>query len=366
MRRPARAYIDLAALRHNLAQARDCAPRSRVVAMVKADAYGHGLLEIADCLSEVADALGVACVSEALALRDAGIGARIVVTQGFKHAEELHAAAAHALDVVVHAPYQLTLLEVTRLNTLPRLWVKVDTGMHRLGFPPAQAGRVHAALSGLAGLPAPPGFMTHFACADDPGNPLTGLQLERFAATTAGRRGECSLANSAAVLALPAAHRDWVRPGVMLYGSSPLPARPAETLGLRAVMHLRAPLIAINRHPRGATIGYGADFVCPEDMPVGVVGIGYGDGYPRHADSGTPVWVGGRRAPLAGRVSMDMLTIDLRGVDARVGDDVELWGQGVPADEVAAHAQTISYELFCSAGSRTHRLYSGPGTASLM
>lgn len=357
MRRPARAQIDLSALGQNLDLVRSRAPPSRIVAMVKSDAYGHGLCEVAAFLADRVDALGVACVPEALALRDAGIGARIVVTQGFKDEDELRAAAAHGLDAVVHEDGQLILLERARVKRLPSLWIKVDSGMHRLGFSPERVAQVHATLNGLSGLATVPGFMTHFACADEPDNPMSRLQLARFDAATSGLKGEHSLANSAAILTLVHAHRDWVRPGIMLYGSSPLLGTTARSLGLRPVMSLRAPLIAINRYRQGETVGYGATYACPEDMPVGVVAIGYGDGYPRHATTGTPVSVRGRRASLVGRVSMDMLAVDLRDIPARVGEDVELWGEQVSIDEIAQHAETISYELLCNAGGRAVRTY---------
>lgn len=360
MRRAARAQIDLGALRHNFMRARACAPQSRIAAMVKADAYGHGLVDVASTLTECADALGVACIPEALALRDAGIPGRILVTQGFKHADELREAVRHGLDVVVHEPSQLACLERAALPVLPAIWLKLDTGMHRLGFLPSELPAAHAALMRLNGIAQPPGLLTHFACADEAAHPLTSVQLERFDAATARLPGERSMANSAAVLTLPSAHRDWVRPGIMLYGGSPLAHRSAAELDLHPVMSLRAPLIAINRRPRGESVGYGATFVCPEDMPIGIVAIGYGDGYPRHAENGTPVLLNGRRAALVGRVSMDMLAVDLRGVPARVGDEAVLWGvEELPVDEVARRAQTIGYELLCGAGSRNPRRYVG-------
>lgn len=353
MRRPARAYIDPAALRHNLSRVRDYAPHSRVVAMVKADAYGHGLLEVAAQLADEADALGVACVPEALALRQAGLGGRILVTQGFKTERELRHAAQQGLDVVVHETHQLALLERARLTALPSLWLKLDTGMHRLGFPPERVGEAYAALRRLSGLRGLPGLISHFACADEPNHPLNAIQLRRFEAMAAELRpSERSLSNSAAVLSQPAAHLDWVRPGIMLYGSSPFARPSAVDLDLHPVMSLRAPLIAIKPQRRGESIGYGATYVCPQDMQVGIVAIGYGDGYPRHAGTGTPVALNGQRAALVGRVSMDMLAIDLREVTARVGAEVELWGATVGVDEVARHAQTISYELLCNAGSK--------------
>ncbi len=355
MRRPARAWVDPAALRHNLAVARRHAPHSRIVAMVKANAYGHGLENVAAVLADRVDAFGVACVPEALALREAGIDGRILVTQGFHTEAELHDAARFHLDVVVHADWQLRALENASLHALPKLWVKVDSGMHRLGFSSEQVPLIHASLSRLSGLKTPPGLLTHFACADQPENSYTSLQIQRFDRATQALRGERSLCNSAAVFTRRDAHRDWIRPGIMLYGASPLQGRPADALDLRPAMHLRAPLIAINHRRRGDAIGYGGLWTCPQDMPVGVVAAGYGDGYPRHAPSGAPVALRGRVAALIGRVSMDMLTIDLRGIDARVGDEVELWGGAVPVDEVARQAGTIAYELLCQVGGRCLR-----------
>ena len=238
------------------------------------------------------------------------------------------------------------------------VWLKLDTGMHRLGFEP---GRVNEIATQLAAVPRVNSvrYMTHFSCADDLDNPDTGEQIELFNSAVTGAGGERTLANSAGLLGWPAARADWVRPGIMLYGSSPLAGRSAESLGLQPVMTLTTRLIAVNLRSQGDAIGYGADYRCEQDMPVGVATLGYGDGYPRHAPSGTPVLVNGKRAAIAGRVSMDMICIDLRGCpEARVGDEVTLWGDGLPIDEVAAAAGTIAYELLCGVGSRVQFDYS--------
>ncbi|MCU0971180.1 MAG: alanine racemase [Gammaproteobacteria bacterium] len=356
------AVIDLGALRHNLACARAAAPGRRVMAVVKANGYGHGLLRAARALSE-ADAFAVARVGEGVQLRDAGLGKRIVVLEGFFDERELAEAVRLGLDLVFHQPEQLGMLEAAHLDRPLRAWLKVDTGMHRLGFGLDDALSAFEALA-AASLPAErPGLMTHFANADDPADPRTQAQLERFGPLAAQLRTTVSISNSAGILGWPQGHGDWVRPGLMLYGASPMLGGRAADHGLRPVMTLRSRVIAVNRYRRGDEIGYGGTYVCPEDMAVGVVAVGYGDGYPRHARSGTPVLVKGHRAPLVGRVSMDMISVDLRGVpEARVGDDVVLWGEGLPVEEIAEHAGTIPYELTCSITGRVAVIEADPET----
>jgi alanine racemase len=353
MTRPARALIDLQALRHNFSRVRQAAPDSRTIAIIKANAYGHGTVEIARNLSD-ATAFGVACTEEAITLREAGFDRRILLLEGLFSAADISLINAYRLDVVVHHASQLEMLAQGGINRPVDVWLKIDTGMNRLGFKPEDAA---AARTRLAGIPGVGGvrLMTHFACADDLSSDYTRKQLARFNAVTARLPGECSLGNSAAVLGWPETHADWVRPGVMLYGSSPLLGRSAAELDLRPVMTLSTRLIAVNPHRRGDPVGYGSDWVCPADMNIGVAAIGYADGYPRHAPSGMPVLVNGRRVPLAGRVSMDMICLDLASQPgAQVGDEVILWGDGLPIDEVAAMAGTISYELFCGVGQRVY------------
>ena len=353
MQRNARASIDLAALRHNLARVRDAAPRSRVMAAVKAEAYGHGMLRIAEALAD-ADGFAVACLDEALALRDAGIEKPILVLQGAQSEAQLEAAATHEVSLCIHHQQQLRQLETARLSRPVSVWLKIDSGMHRLGVAPGEAPSIHAALAASANVKGTPALMTHFARADERDADATPAQIKTFDDAITGLAGEQSLANSAAILAWPHSHRDWVRPGSILDGSSPFVNGDATQDGLKPVMTLRAPLIAIRQMKKGDAIGYGASWTCPEDMPIGCIAIGYGDGYPRHAPSGTPVLINGQRAPLAGRVSMDLLTVDLRGIAAKVGDSVTLWGRGLSVDEIARHAGTISYELTCSVGPNVH------------
>jgi alanine racemase len=356
MTRPACAHIDLGALRQNFTRVRQAAPASRIIAIIKANAYGHGLVRVAQAL-DVADAFGVVGLEEAVTLREAGCDKRIVLLEGLFSADDIALACGYRLDPVIHSDHQLILLEQGRLTRSVDIWLKIDTGMHRLGFAP---DRIDAVLARLHALPntGTVRFMTHFARADEPDAGTTALQIEAFQAALDERTGERSLANSAAVLAWPAAHADWVRPGIMLYGASPVIASSAGALGLAPVMTLRSALIALAQRRKGDAIGYGGDWICPQDMLVGVAAIGYGDGYPRHAPPGTPVLVNGRRAALAGRVSMDMICIDLRDLpDAAVGDEVILWGDGLPVDDIAAAAGTISYELLSGVSTRVHYVY---------
>ncbi len=363
-----RALIDLAALRHNLRRVREVTPGKHIMAIIKADAYGHGLIRIARALASGVNSLGVARLEEAVRLRDAGIRESITLLEGFLEAAELAVIVQQRLNVVVHRPEQIAILEQASLKQPLGVWLKVDTGMHRLGIAPAEAKFAWQRLQSCSGIETL-GVMTHLANADDRGDNFTLRQLECFTEMTAeiatcrdalgsreaGRRERppCSIANSAGILGWPASHADWVRPGVMLYGVSPFTGGHGELEGLQPVMTLCSRLIAVNRLHKGDAVGYGGSWVCPEDMPVGVIAIGYGDGYPRHAESGTPMLVNGRRVPLIGRVSMDMITVDLRSQpQARVGDPVVLWGKGLPVEEIARYASTIPYELLCGVARR--------------
>jgi alanine racemase len=263
---------------------------------------------------------------------------------------------AKALAPVLHHEHQLALLEANPTQTPHALWIKLDTGMHRVGFASQEFPTVLARIRKLPGV-REIRVMTHFANADVPSDSLTARQIEAFRTQLNGHQFETSLANSAGIIAWPDSHGDWVRPGIMLYGSSPFTDRSAAALDLKPVMTLETKLIAVHMRRQGEAIGYGSDYRCPEDMPVGVAAIGYGDGYPRHAAAGTPVLVNGRPVPLIGRVSMDMITLDLRSQpQARIGDRVVLWGPGLSVDEIASHAGTISYELLCHVAERIPRV----------
>lgn len=352
MARPARVVIDLAAARSNLALVRRLAPHSRVMAVVKADAYGHGLVRMARAFAG-ADAFGVACVEEAMGLRDAGVAAPIVLLEGAFCAGEIATIRQARLETVVHRPDQIEMLARAGGGEPVRVWVKVDSGMHRLGFAPAQVPAVAARLCALPAVARPLRFMTQLASAYTPGAPSVAAQLQNYDRATAGSEGEHSIANSAGIAAWPDTHRDWVRPGLMLYGGAPLAGRSAADLGLQAVMTLRSELIAVKHVAAGARIGYGGTWTCPQAMPIGIVAMGYGDGYPRHAPSGTPALVNGTRVPIIGKSSMDMLCVDLRACPAAVvGDPVVLWGADLAVDEIAAGAGTVAYELMCGVQAR--------------
>jgi alanine racemase len=349
MSRATTASIHAPALRHNLARVRALAPGSKVMAVVKADGYGHGLERVALAVPD-ADAFGVSALSEAERLRAIGLGQRIVLLSGFDDPDDLRRLRELQVDTVVHHESQLAMLEAFQEpGPAIRAWLKVDTGMHRLGFAVTAARAAHDRLAALAHVDDEIMLMTHFASSDEFDGEQTPAQMADFANSTALLVGAASLSNSAAILGWPAAHREWVRAGGALYGMSVAEGSVGADFGLQPAMTLSTRLIAINRVARGERIGYSATWQCPEDMNVGVAAIGYGDGYPRAAPSGTPVLVNGRRVPLIGRVSMDLITLDLRGLpEARVGDPVTLWGPELPIEEVARHAGTISYDLSCS------------------
>jgi len=345
------ARISLAAVRHNLARVRELAPRSAIACVVKADAYGHGLSRIFPALNG-ADILAVATTGEAAICRQQGWGGRLLLLEGPSNGAEFDAVVALDAEMVVHHETQLQLLRQRRRDLRRAVWLKIDTGMHRLGFAAAEARAVHAELEKLRGEEVTV-LMSHFACADDIENPRTAEQIARFEKATAELQGPVSLANSAGMLNYPHSQRDCVRPGIMLYGVSPCRRKNATEIGLKPAMTLQCDLIAVNSVRVGDTIGYGAAYTCPTDMIIGVGAIGYGDGYPGRARTGTPVLVNGRRASLVGRVSMDMITIDLSGhSDARVGDRVTLWGEGLPVEEVASWADSIPYHLICGVTDR--------------
>jgi alanine racemase len=350
--RPATATIDLAALRHNLAQARERAAGAKVVAVVKANAYGHGAARVLPAL-DAAEMLGVACIEEALSLREAGARRPILLLEGVFEADELPLCARHGFEVAVHEPGQVRMLETARLDRSLAVWLKIDSGMGRLGFRPEAAGTVWQRLADCAAVAPGIRVMSHFANADAPGDEGTLRQIARLDALDLP--GERSFCNSAGVLAWPEAHGDWVRPGIMLYGVTPMSDRTGPEEGLRPVMTLATRLIAVKEMRKGEPVGYGGAWQAPAAMRLGIAAMGYGDGYPRHASSGTPVLVAGRPAALVGRVSMDMIAIDLSGhPDAQVGSPVTLWGRDLPIETVARRAGTIGYELLCGVTGRVH------------
>ena len=346
------AHINTRALQHNLDQVRRYAPHAKILVVIKANAYGHGLERVAQALVD-ADGMAVGTMQEAHELRAIMPDHDIVVLQGITNAADIEQCLQENLQVVIHSEYQLALIEEATLDSPVVCWLKVDTGMHRLGVMPATVDALLTRCNQSDNIAQPVTVLTHLACADEPAHPENQMQMETFDELELGEEMPRSLVNSAGIIAFPDAHYDWVRPGIMLYGISPLSGTTAAELDLQPVMTLKSRLVAINHLLQGDNIGYGATWQCPEDMPVGVVGFGYGDGYPRHVPSGTPVLVNGQRVPIVGRVSMDLITVDLRTLpDARVGDEVILWGDGLPVEEIADAAETIGYELVCRLTSR--------------
>ncbi|MGB0134494.1 alanine racemase [Dokdonella sp.] len=347
MSRATSATIHLGALRENFGRLKEMAGDARVMAVVKADGYGHGLERVARTLHE-ADAFGVACIADGQRLRAAGMTQRIVVLSGIDEAADIAEMHRLGLESAVHHAVQIDWLAADKNPRPLRVWLKIDTGMHRLGFAPGQAHAARTRLLALPNVDPDIGLMTHFASSDEFDRPQTTAQIASFDALVTGLPGERSLSNSAAVLGWPQARGQWVRPGGLLYGLSAVAGKNGSDFGFRPTMTLSSKLVAINRVSKGEAIGYAATWTCPEDMDVGVIQIGYGDGYPRSASNGTPVLINGRPAPIIGRVSMDLTTVDLREhADAGVGDAVTLWGPDLPVEEVATHAGTIGYELVC-------------------
>jgi len=348
------AVLNLTALAHNLRKVREYAPEAKIMAVIKANGYGHGMLRVAETLAQAqADAFAVARVQEGIRLRKAGLHTRIAVLEGFTCTEELDDLLAYQLDAVVHTASQLALLEQHDGSAQLAVWLKLDTGMNRLGFSAAEFNGVYQRLSHCALVQQPINLMTHLANADDRQDAMTLKQIALFRQTIGNVPGECSIANSAGILAWSAALSDWVRPGVVLYGISPFPDSTGAQLTLQPVMSLHSRLIAVKPLAKGDTVGYGCRWQCPEDTTLGVVAIGYGDGYPRYAKPGTPVLVNGQRVPLIGRVSMDMITVDLASQpDAKPGDAVTLWGEGLAVEEIALCADTIPYTLVCGVTQR--------------
>lgn len=357
MARPNQARLDLGALRHNLGVARALAPDSKVMAVVKANGYGHGAATIARQLESLADALAVACIEEAVELRDAGITAPILLLQGVFEARELGAAAQLGFWVTVDNEWQLRWLEEALLPAPLCCWLKVDTGMHRLGIPGNRVQEFLQRIKATDNAADEVVLCTHFASADNMQSDQTRNQLQLFDAACAGIPALRSAANSAGLLAWPDARYNWVRPGYMLYGNSPMSEPHPNAEALQPVMTLTSAIISLREVAVGEAVGYGGNWIAQRPSRIATVTIGYGDGYPRLAASGTPVLVNGQRATLAGRVSMDMITVDVTDLpEVHIGDEVVLWGKGLPVAEVARHAGTIGYELTTRMPARTPRV----------
>ncbi len=358
MTRPSFARIDLDAIRHNLALAAGLAPKARSLAVIKADAYGHGAVAVARALASSADAFAVAAVEEAQELRAAGIRSPILLLEGPQARDELDQAVADDFWLMITTPEQLQMVEQARPDKPLTVWLKFDTGMHRLGLPLSLAQDAVKQLRALSHIQPEIVLATHLACADEPGHEMTLQQVQAFAAAVGPLDAPLSIANSAGILAWPQTHADWLRPGYLLYGDSPFDAPQANASALRPAMSVFSQVMALRDVPAGASVGYGATWTAARPSRIATVPMGYGDGYPRHAPSGTPVLVADQRAALVGRVSMDLLTVDvtdLAGVE--VGAEVELWGRNLPVGEVARAAGTIGYELLAGLPRRLRREY---------
>ena len=352
------AVLNVAAVRHNLEKVRANAPNANIMAVIKANAYGHGALRLAEALKNNVDGFAVARVNEGVYLRQVGIKQRIAVLEGFTCAEELSALQRHQLDIVVHSEAQLLLLEQQTEQTQVAVWLKVDTGMNRLGFKPAEFAAAYQRLTACSIIKLPINVMTHLANADAKQDDMTQKQLTLFDETVSAFMPLArSIAKSAGILAWQTAITEWVRPGIMLYGISPFAESTGEQLGLKPIMSLHSRLIAVKRIRQGETVGYGGGWLCTQDTILGVVASGYADGYPRYAKTGTPVLVNGQRVSLIGRVSMDMITVDLNTQpNAKAGDAVTLWGESLPVEEIALWSDTIPYTLVCGVTQRVRQV----------
>ncbi len=360
------AVLSQQALKNNVHQLRKLAPHSKILAMVKANAYGHGVLGVSELITPLVDGLAVATIEEAYALRKAHpTYQNIVVMDGVLFLDELIFAIENQLTLVLHHQYELDLFEQYLKNNTHKLisplfiWVQIDTGMHRLGFLPPEIPNLLLRLNALQekNLINIKGWLTHFSASDDLADEANQMQLSSFNQHVAQLVGEKSMANSAAILQIPQSHQDWIRPGLLLYGASPIESKTAASLGFKPVMTLTSPILAIRSISAGTRIGYNGIWQSKRDSVIATIGIGYGDGYPRHIQENTPVWLNGQCFPIVGRVSMDMMMIDITDNQSDhlrlIGSKVELWGKHIPIEEIAKQANTIPYELFCQL---THRI----------
>lgn len=358
MSRTAVAILSTENLLHNLRTIKKTAPSSKIIAMVKANAYGHGLRSVSSRLAKQVDMLGVACIDEAIALRKVNVQIPILLAEGVFEPNELLLAATEGFHVVFHEEAQIKWLEKLSLPVPINAWLKINTGMGRLGFSLDEAHRFYKRLSDNRHVAQPVPLMSHFACADDKEHPLNKVQIDTFRGFIKDYPAQYSFANSAALFHFPDTTYDYVRPGIALYGASPIAGMTPEALNLKPVMTLQTSIIAIHHMPKGSSLGYGARYTCPEDMHVGVIAFGYGDGYPLSAKDGTPVLVNNVRCPLAGRISMDMMTVDLRQCPhAQVGDPVILWGQDLSVNEIAEYTGQSVYSILTNVQNRVKFLW---------
>lgn len=353
MSRPTSLIIEPSALLHNVKQIKYYAPGKQIIAMLKANAYGCGVQQIAPHLEGQVQAFGVACIEEALVIHSLGVRTPCILFEGVFSPEEYKIAVEHDFACVIHQERQLRWLLNTPLDRPIKIWIKVNTGMHRLGFDLSQLQEIKAYLLACPWVLQDIGLMTHLACADKPEREENAQQIALFQQIDKSEFSQCSMANSAAIIALPQTHYDAVRPGIMLYGVSPIAGAVSLDLGLMPVVRFMTGITAIRQYPSGSPIGYGGIWKCSKPSVIGLVAAGYGDGYPRHISANTPVWIRGREVKIVGRVSMDMLTVDLTDhPDIQEGDAVELWGKHVLVERIADSAGTIGYELLCQMAQR--------------
>ncbi len=358
MSRTALAILSTDHLLHNLRIIQRRVTPAKIIAMIKANAYGHGLRSVALRLDQEADMLGVASIDEALALRKIGIKTPILLAEGVFEANGLIVASEEKFHVVFHNAAQIDWLEKSKLPLPLQSWIKVNTGMCRLGFNVSQAVSYYKRLIKHKKIAKPIRVLSHLACADQIDHPLNYEQIQSFSRLTRQIKSEFSLCHSAGIFHFPEHYYDYVRPGIALYGVSPIPGQSAESLNLRPVMTLQTNLISVQNRPKGANIGYGARYQCPEDMPVGVIAFGYGDGYPLTAKDGTPIRVNQTECQLIGRISMDMMSVDLRRCpNAKIGDPVILWGNHLPVERVAAHTENLSWDILTGVQNRVKFLW---------
>lgn len=356
--RPTYATVHLDAIVSNYRLANRLTPTSKNIAVIKANAYGHGMVEVAKALEPEVPVIAVAFMDEAVQLRDAGISKPVLVLQGVSQASDIVEAAANDFWLRLHDQQQVDWVVSANITKAVGVWVNVDTGMHRFGLVPEVIEQVCADL--LSSPNVKPGLVlsTHLACADDLSSSMTGQQVSMIRSCAGKHNLDLSIANSAGILCWPESHAEWNRPGYMLYGNSPMESGGGDSIGLSPAMDMQSEIVAIRDITPGEGVGYGHHWVAKRQSRIGTIAIGYGDGYPRHAPSGTPVLVNGQRVPLAGRVSMDAITVDLSDLEkAELGDPVELWGQGLSVNEVASAAGTIGYELLAGLTGRAPLIY---------
>ncbi|MGC1183080.1 alanine racemase [Legionella sp.] len=353
MSRPTRLVIEPTALLHNLARIRQFAPGKKIITMVKANAYGCGLHTVVPILEGKVDAFGVACIEEAMVIRKMGSRTYCILFQGVFSPEEFKLVALYQLGCVLHQRHQIQWLLSTPLDTPIKLWIKVDTGMHRLGFKPDELQEVMNALQNCPWIDKDIGLMTHLACADEPERIENFQQISIFDKISVTGFSQRSIANSAAIISFPQTHADVIRPGIMLYGVSPFANQTAIDLGLLPVMRFVSAISAVHDNPPGVQVGYSGTWSSNKPSRIGIVAVGYGDGYPRHIAKNTPVWIQDREVMIVGRVSMDMLAVDLTDhTDIKQGASVELWGPHILVERIAHAAGTSGYELLCQISER--------------